>query len=491
MGLIGEHDYAVEDMDSSGDAKRLLIKNPWCDGPTMTTMGCSVSQANSNWPNRPGSSSRLWVGIEDVAQHFESMYLNWNPSLFSHRRDHHFSWTIPPSVYKSSLSQNPQFSVMESNGGVVWILLSRHFVDTELEIARSRRDSMAAVACRLGFMSISVFENAGRKVHISGSELYRGPYVDSPQTLARFDTEPGRFYTVVVDQHELPLPQYSFTMSVFSNSPPATSEAAETMSHISEHYGAWTRRTAGGRSSCATFFQNPQYSLTVTKAGPVSILLSTDSNTTHVHVDVVWANGERVSALRVKDLVASSGEYRRGCAQVTIPLLEPATYTFVCSTFDAAQLARFVIRVSSMTPLRVRPVQTNEAGRLVLNIPHLQLSEADMRSRAPIHASWLTKASVSVQTANLPRQPSLMIRLSIILGWGPQQVTIAASGEAQFQDPSATTIRTPLFDMEPERIRRLGMWIFIESMGCHTPGFAIKGEILSDSPVRIGAWESV
>ncbi|QPH16974.1 hypothetical protein C2857_001724 [Epichloe festucae Fl1] len=507
MGLIGEHDYAVEDIDSSGGVKRLLVKNPWCDGPAMTTTGwpvpqqscsdlssCNVS-TDSKWPNRPGSSSRLWFSIEDVAQHFESMYLNWNPSLFSHRRDHHFSWSVPPSIYRSSLSKNPQFSVMASNGGTIWVLVSRHFVDAELDIARSRRDSMAAVACRLGFMSILVFENSGHKVQISGGEFYRGPYVDSPQTLARLDAQSQQSYTIVIDQHELPLPQYSFTMSLFSNSPLSISEAAETMSHISEHNGAWTRRTAGGHSSYATFFHNPQYCLTVTNVTPVSILLSADINDVHVHVDVVWAKGDRVAVLRMKDLVASSGEYRRGCAEVNISMLEPGIYTLVCSTFDAGQLARFVLRVASMTPVRVTPVLPDAAGRLVTNIPRLRLAEGDMRYRASINASWLTKASVSVQSATLAlpgtnmRPPSsLMLRVSVILGWGSEQVPIAVSGETEFQDPSIT-IRTPQFDMEPERIQRLGLWILIESIGSHNSGLVIDGEVLSDSPVRIGTWE--
>lgn len=36
MGLIGEHDYAVEDLElSDGGARRLLIKNPWCDAPLV------------------------------------------------------------------------------------------------------------------------------------------------------------------------------------------------------------------------------------------------------------------------------------------------------------------------------------------------------------------------------------------------------------------------------------------------------------------------
>ncbi|KAG5936659.1 hypothetical protein E4U53_000177 [Claviceps sorghi] len=515
MGLVGEHDYAVEAIDSTGGVKRLLVKNPWCDGPIMTKMGCSVPQqacstssssdgsSNASLSNGQDYSGRIWVGIEDVAQHFESMYLNWNPSLFSHRRDHHFSWTIPPNGYKTSLSQNPQYSITEANGGTVWILVSRHFVDAELEIARSQRDSSAPhAACRRGFMSILVFDNAGHKVQISGRELYRGPYVDSPQTLARLDTEPRRSYTIVVDQLELPLPEYSFTMSLFSNSALAFSEATETMSHISEHDGAWTRRTAGGHSSCATFFQNPQYSLTITRTGPVSVLLSADVNTVHVHVDVVWAQGERVAGLlRVKDLVASSGEYRRGCAEVNISVLEPGTYTLVCSTFDAGQLARFVLRVASMTPVRVAPVPAAEAGRLVTSFPQVRLAEGAMKCRASLDASRLTRASVTVQTAasqppaaatskarHLPS--AAMVRLSILLGWGPEQVTIAVSGKAEFQDPSVT-IRTSQFDLEPQRIQGLGCWILLESMGCTHPDLVLKGDILSDSPVRVGAWESI
>ncbi|KAG6150898.1 hypothetical protein E4U37_005565 [Claviceps purpurea] len=509
MGLVGEHDYAVEAMDSTGGVKRLLVKNPWCEGPTMATIGESVpsqsflsssprnTTTDPDWLKQEGSGNRLWLSIEDVVQHFAFMYLNWNPSLFTHRRDHHFSWTIPRDVYKTSLSQNPQFSVTEPKGGTMWIVIHRHFIDAELEIARSDQDSTAGAAHRLGYMSISVFENNGLKVHTRDRELYSGPYVDSPLTLARLDTEPGQFYTIVIDQQELPLPQYSFTMSLFANSPPSVSEAREAMSCISEHDGAWTRRTAGGHSSCATFLNNPQYSLSVTRGGPVSILLSADSNTIHVHVDVVWAKGERVAVLRVKDVVASSGEYRRGCAEVNIPVLEPGVYTVVCSTFDAGQLADFVLRVASMTPVRVAPVPADEAGRFVTDLPEFLLAEGDMRLRASLHTSWLARASVTVQTANIPvvgttrmrPSSSSMVRLSIVLGWGSEQVVLAVSGEAEFQDPSIA-VRTPYFDMEPDRIQKLGLWIVMESVGCNSPRLAMKGNVLSDSQVRLGAWES-
>lgn len=509
MGLIGEHDYAVENLDTSEGSRRLLIKNPWCEGPSITTMGwpnpptSNLSQPlNTNLSrertsHEPTSTSRLWVALEDVAQHFEFMYLNWNPALFPHRQDHHFSWELPPKLYGASLSRNPQFSVTSANAGTIWVLVSRHFVDAELDIARERRRSMAAVARQLGFMSILVFENGGNKVQICDGEVYRGPYVDSPQTLARLDIKPGQPYTIVVDQHELPLPRYHFTMSLFSHSPLEVREASETMSQFTELFGAWTRRTAGGNSACGTYFRNPQYSISLKSQSPVSILLSADTNDIHVHVDVVWAQGGRVTTVRVKDLVASSGEYRRGCAVADIAMLEAGAYTLVCSTFEAGQLGSFSLRVASMAPIKITPVPADGAGRLLTKLPQVRLPEGDERSRLSVDVSWLTRASLSIQSITPPQHggkmhppSSQVVRISIIHGWGPEQVALAVSGENEFQDPS-NAIRTPQFDMEPDRVHRDGLWILIESMGSHDAPLVIDGEILSDSPVRIGTWETV
>lgn len=510
MGLIGEHDYAVENMDTSDGARRLLIKNPWCDGPSIRTRGWFTPQSpNSAEPLPPSSakdklshqgrqSSRLWVAIEDVAQHFESMYLNWNPALFSHREDRHFSWEIPSKVHQASLVKNPQYAVSSPQNGTIWILISRHFVDAELDIARGRRGPLAAVAGQLGYMSILIFENAGHRVQISGGESYRGPYVDSPQTLARFQARGNERLTIAVDQQELPLPRYAFTMSLFSCCPLQVTEASEAMSQITEQHGAWTRRTAGGNPSCFTYYQNPQYSLCVLHATPASILLSTDVDDIHVRIDVVWARGHRVTTVRQRDLVASSGEYRRSCAVADIGILEPGNYTLVCSTFDAGQLANFVLRIGSMYSINVTSVATEAAGRLSTKIPRLLVSQGDGRHRLAVTASWLTRASVAMssragsshQSRRFHTSSSSMVRISVVHGWGPEQVSVAVSGNDGFMDPSMS-VRTPQFDIEPERVRKQGLWVIVESMGSHDASLLMEGEIQSDSPVRVGIWESV
>ncbi|KAM0334065.1 hypothetical protein ACHAQA_001085, partial [Verticillium albo-atrum] len=106
LGLVGEHDYAVLKLDDTDGARRLLVKNPWCDGLvwkgaelselSQATAGLSLAEstggAHLEMTGPTPSHGTFWISLEEVAQNFESMYLNWNPSCFSRRQDHHFTW---------------------------------------------------------------------------------------------------------------------------------------------------------------------------------------------------------------------------------------------------------------------------------------------------------------------------------------------------------------------------------------------------------------
>lgn len=505
LGLIGEHDYAIMDLGMIGDSRRLLVKNPWCDGPVWKggvgqpfDAGSLASQtSNSQYKPPPSAAGSFWMTLEDVLQHFESMYLNWNPTLFPCRQDRHFTWKMPPQELSSSLIRNPQYSLKSPGGGPIWILVSRHFVDAELEIARNRNGTMAAVSGKLGYMSILVFDNDGYKVQVGDGDIYRGPYVDSPQTLARLDTSPNKRYTIVIDQHEFPLPEYTLTLSFLSQDQIVVNEAEDAMTHVKEVAGSWTRRTAGGSAACTTYATNPQYKLSIAQAGPLSILLSTDMQDIHVHVDLVWSQGGRVQTLKVRDLAGSSGEYRRGCSVANIPQVDAGIYTVVCSTFDAGQLAEFVLRISSMTAVTIQSVPADAAGRLRKSLTPFRLSDGEEVRRAQLSATWLTRMSVTARSVSSPgldpnNRPSstLMIRVSVAHGWDPERATIATSGDGEFEELK-TIVRTPELDMEPARIQREGMWLVVESMGTPRAGEYIEIEIHSDGPVNIGSWALV
>ncbi|KAF4457261.1 calpain-like protease palBory [Fusarium albosuccineum] len=505
LGLIGEHDYAVMDLDVVGDSRRLLVKNPWCNGPVWRggDFRRPAADESTSQPTDPESANSalaagtFWMSLEDVLQHFESMYLNWNPRLFPQRQDHHFKWKMPSPKLASSLVRNPQYSLQSPKGGPVWILVSRHFMDAELEIARNRTDTMAAVSGQLGFMSILVFDNNGHRVQVSDGDIYRGPYVDSPQTLARIDTSPMKQYTIVIDQHEFPLPDYTLTLSLFSQDSLRVEEAQDAMTHSKEVTSSWTRRTAGGSAACATYLMNPQFKLSLTQPGPLSILLSTDMQDVHVHVDLVWAHGKRVQTLKARDLAGSSGEYRRGCAVANMPNVDAGVYTVVCSTFDAGQLADFALRVSSMVPVPLEPVPADAAGRLRKTLSPFKLSEGEEVRRAHLSVSWLTRMSVTARSVTEPgldpvyrSSSTLMIRVSVVHGWDPERAVVAVSGEGEYQELKSVA-RTPEVDMEPARIHREGMWLVVESMGTHRVGECIELELHSDAPVNVGHWELI
>lgn len=506
-GFVGEHDYSVQDLDEHEGVRRLLVKNPWCGGPPWkpSSAGLSSPKASQSLQenlqelslnDNNGTHSCLWMSLEDVAQRFDSMYLNWNPKLFSYRHDRHFRWNMPPRLINSTLLQNPQFSIVSPAGGLIWILISRHFVDQELDILRNKTTNLAATSRQLGFMSILVFDSKGTRVEVPNRETYRGPYVDSPQTLARLDTTAGKRYTVVLDQHELPLSQYTFTMSTFSNNHVEVQEAIEAMPHSKEVWGAWSRRNVGGSAACATYFSNPQYSITLSEATPLSLLLATDSRDIYVHVDLVWAHGKRVTTLRAKDLVTSSGEYRRDCVVAHVPMIDAGTYTIVCSTFEAGQVADFLLRITSTVPVSLEPIMAEAAGKIQQVLSPLSLSEATDKMRAPLSANWLTRASVSVRKGNaVPSSqhsfrplPSTLLRLSVVKGRGLEQITVAVSGLGEFQEP-VVALRTPDFDMEPEKIRAHGMWLVVEGLGLNGDLQPVEGVLYSDAPVQVGAWE--
>ncbi|EXF85444.1 PALB protein [Colletotrichum fioriniae PJ7] len=507
LGLVGEHDYAVLEIDSSPGARRLLVKNPWCDGLVWKGVGSSgiveqtaaVSLSDTLVSIEPRSSEHtrpvgsFWISVEDVAQNFESMYLNWNPDLFTHRQDHHFTWRVPTKNMTSSLAHNPQYSVLSHTEQTVWILLSRHFADEELEIAKNKSASLAAVSRQLGFTSIFIFESEGKKVQVREGFVYQGPYVDSPQTLAKFKLRNGTPYTIVMAHQDLPLDQYSCTFTLFSKAPLEVKPAEEAMSHYQELSSAWTRRTAGGNASSITYSQNPQFSISVARATPLSILLSSGDREVAIHVDLVWAHGRRVTSIGVKDVVASSGDYRRGNALVQVPLVEPGTYTIVCSTWEPGQLADFGMRVGSQVECQIKPVLSDRAGLLRTLAPAFIFSEGEENRRALVTVSRLSRAQVvarcPLQTGRSSQPISTTaVRVSLVYGRGPQESTLAMSGGGEFRELTMA-IRTPEFDLEPDRLRQDKLWLIVERLGSQQGRQSIEVEVLSDNPVHVGAWQ--
>lgn len=504
LGLAGEHDYAVLDMKEVDSQRLMLIKNPWCDG--MIWKGSHFSpptSATDSWSSDlrealPGSKSALlpgtfWMSFEDVAQNYESLYLNWNPALFIHRQDHHFSWAIPKITSAGSFTHNPQYILKTNTKGTVWVLLSRHFQTSEHDILKENQRSSS-----LGFISLYIFAADGHRVYLSDDALHRGAYVDSPQTLARLDASPSTSYTVVVAQHGLPLPKYSFTLSFFSRSPLHVASATDSLTHCTSHTGSWTLRTAGGNASAETYPTNPQFAITLPLRTSLLLVLETDEPELAVHVKLVWGGGKRVTAVTSKDILAGSGDYRRGCALASVKDVEPGKYTIVCSTFEAGQLGNFTLRVGSMISCPVLPIPSETAGRLTHRLPVLIFQEGVDRMLAPITVSRLTRLRVVVRClrANIRSQSQSqsprsrpLLKLSLERGQGPNKVPLEVSAGGDFSD-APMGVRTNDMDLHPvvKGGREAGVWIVVERLGGRSGVDEVEVEVLSDSAVVVGLW---
>lgn len=499
LGLAGEHDYAVLDMKETGSQRLLLIKNPWCDG--MVWKGSRIetqdeSSSEQAWtrdlrealpqesPTTPGT---FWMSFENVVQHFESLYLNWNPGLFRCRQDHHFSWTLPAMKNPGSFTHNPQYTVRSDVKATVWILLSRHFATAEHDIVKGKSFTLADASGALGFISLYVFKADGRRVYLSDDAFQRGAFVDSPQTLARLEMSPSTPYTVVVAQHGLPLPKYSFTLSIFSRVPLTAHPAVDSLSHSITQKGSWTVRTAGGNASAPSYPTNPQFSISIPSTTDITLLLESEKQELAVHVKMVWARGERVTAVTARDILGGSGDYRRGCALATIRNVAAGKYTIVCSTFEAGQTGDFTLRIGAMVPCEVKPILAEEAGRLSLRLPVLVFQDGVDRMLAPLVTTRITRLRIVARCRSGGVRSRPLLKVSLERGQGPNKTILDVSENGEFSD-APTGIRTADLDVSPGMSHPGGLWVVVERLGGRFSLDHVDVEILSDSPLQVGVW---
>lgn len=495
LGLAGEHDYAVLDMKTDDLQRLMLIKNPWCDGmiwrgsdsrlSTLESWSQDLKQALPDASTTPGT---FWMRFEDIIQHFESLYLNWNPGLFRNRQDHHFSWVIPTMESPGCFIHNPQYSFVSSGNTTVWILLSRHFATGEQDIIGKSASGPSDISSALGFISIYIFDANGQRVYLSDDAIHRGAFVDSPQTLASLEVSRNTKYTMVVAQHGLPLPKYSFTLSFFSRVPLTIELAQDRLPKCTTLTGAWTLRTAGGNASAESYPTNPQFSISIPSVSDVVLTLETDREELAVHVKMIWGDGKRVTTVTARDIVGGSGDYRRGCALATLNNVAPGRYTIVCSTFEPGQLGNFTLRVGSKIPCEVRPIPAEMAGRLSLRSPPLVFRDGIERMLAPVTISRMTNLRLVARCgeSQFPKSRPLL-KISLERGQGPNKTVLDVSTSGEFSD-APMGIRTADLDVDPEMSLRGGIWIVVERLEGRDSHDTIIVEVLSDSTVSVGLW---
>jgi calpain-7 len=142
FGLVANHNYSIfgtsiikliaDIIDKKGH-RLLKIRNPWSRGGVPK----SSFDFSAFWKDLPGTSmdgytpgdpslGTFWLDYNTLCQHFKTLYLNWNPALFPHRAQKHFSFTPTGSDY--DVGTNGQYTISVQGTSDVWVLVERHYL---------------------------------------------------------------------------------------------------------------------------------------------------------------------------------------------------------------------------------------------------------------------------------------------------------------------------------------------------------------------------
>jgi calpain-7 len=324
-------------------------------------------------------------------------------------------------------------------------------------------------------------------------------FVDSPQTLLKLERcQAGKPITLIPGEQELPPVNLTFTLSAWCDGPFTLQEAPERYPYNTSIFGAWQKDTAGGNAHSPTYSTNPQFSIEVTRKTAVSLLLEADNDALNVHLKLIHGYGQRVRAIRARDILVDSKDYRRRCCVAEVGSVEPGKYTIICSTFEPNQLSKFNILAESMHPVRLALLPREGAGRLRMELPIAGFTQDNNRVSIPLVPRRLLKLYAVARPAGLQTPGSSartsLIRLSIEIGRGPHRRILTSSGGGEYSDSSAGGIQTDDLDIEPN-MRRLGdVWLVLERMYAHSqvPEERFGVELFVDQPgaVEWGDWRA-
>ena len=540
IGLAGEHDYAVLDLQEKDGQRLLLLKNPWCEGTCWKGNFSNLPQLETRKMERPGREKTslvgseqetqtslktetglrpgtFWIDLESVLQYFESIYLNWNPAMFSHRRDDHFKWHLGPRSgglkrATGSLLPNPQFVITSTVGQQVWLLLSRHFSSTKEQLPGEQTPRY--LKAEEEFISLCAFLNGGTRAYLSEGSIKRGPYVDSPQTLLCLEIEPNMPYTVAFCEQGLKDEDYNFTFSAFSTSPITKTKAPALYPHRSSVQGWWNRSSAGGSTNSPSYIANPQFVITLKQKTPLAIILLSPSNKFHVHVKLMH-NSQRADRIKKppsrRDIIIDSGEYRKGSALAKLPSeLDAGMYTVICSTYEPGQMGEFYLEINSMTPTSIRRIPGECTSQFRKHVDIAGFRNGAKRMASLVTPKRLTRLAIiakretthsSLEQPGIRDHPSQdagsealqthsLLQMSLESGQSPIRKHLAASSHGQYADVVDATY-TDDVDLWPEMLSDGPIWLILDRIGEHLADEVFNIEMFTDIPdgISFGSWQ--
>lgn len=517
-GLVGHHDYAVLDLAEKDGQKQVQIKNSWLNSTSQT--GHEHAETKQRFEAKSDNDSAVtvrpehqtdilgatgpvsmntagnarpgvfWMDFNTVGQHFDSLYFNWNPALFTDRYDIHFSWdlrvgAVPGRSPPASFNRNPQFSLSSSAYGEVWLIITKHFLD--------KASIMPGGTEELGYINLFSFGNDGYRQYLNKNPLQYGQYVDSPQSLLRITLESDVPQTIIIAEQQLPEAAYTFTLSAFVRTPLNLTSAVRRLAQSVWATAKWDKDTSGGNANASTYTQNPQFKLTLNMATAVALFIETDS-AFPINVKLCHSRGQRLASISTKDIIIDAGDYQYGAALAeSRESLQAGNYTVICSTYEVGQEGHFRVQADTMDPdAKLELLPKDGAGRLRIQLADISFAQGNARVAAPIHPTRLAKirftsTNIGSIIKEIPLSSPSPMRLSVELGSGPNRRYLETSGDGSF---SPGALRTEDVDIRPEMSRET-LWLVLERIGgLMRQEERVCMEMLVDTPdaVAVGVW---
>ncbi|KAH8103263.1 hypothetical protein BXZ70DRAFT_888986, partial [Cristinia sonorae] len=339
MYLKPAHCYAVVGVSDSESDRR------------VTVLDSEYHAEEEAHEQEEGSHLLTW---DTVCHAFDGIYLSWNPSMFKHSLTFHGrSWRKSPSNIEQPNHFQLSLKVQSTKPAEedVWILLTRHVVDT------TRTSEFIALSAQTAQAS-------------DVNEMYmKGTYTNSTHVLVT--TNPD---LALVCSYDGEYDDVGFTVTVYSSIPASWVEDSVKLPYSTppKITGAFTNKTAGGNPSHSSYMANPQYRLRIEqdkasirgssreKRPRVQLKLQSDRRIP-LNISVVWSQGQRIADLVQNEIVATSGAYTYGFASV-LKDMPVGEYTVVVSAFEPKYTGPFTLLAESTHKIELSPIPQEGAG---------------------------------------------------------------------------------------------------------------------------------
>ncbi|KAI0691496.1 hypothetical protein BC835DRAFT_1431695, partial [Cytidiella melzeri] len=358
LPLLPAHCYAVIDVIDEGDERQMTILDSWVEGsqPDLDSAVASMSLTQAEQPQEEKARSRK-QNWDDVCAVFDVLLLNWNPGIFKKQLAFHGIWTRNTSM-DASLPRNfhLRLSVESDEEADVWILLTRHVVDT-----KDRKDEYIS-------LDVEVEHEAG--ISHSGLKVRRrkGAYTNNTHVLVK--TRSKTSVLAVLASYDGAYDSIGCTITAFSSAVIRWAGTPSSLPYSETITGALTSKTAGGNASLPTFMINPQYYLRIhpdksakanrTTKSHVLIMLTGDRHVPF-NVSVVWSQGQRITDMVKSDIALTTGAFKFGHASAS-KMLPPGDYTVIVSALEPRQTGPFSLKVDSSTRIELTPIPQEGSG---------------------------------------------------------------------------------------------------------------------------------